>query len=217
MLRMLSKSEIKVLAEFLDGPERPDGTFTFQELQGFLFAVACSPELVPPSDWFPIISDEKDIAFNDEEESQQIMSLIMSLYNGINEAALSRSNSMPVGCEFQADVEDNFDDELPISQWSLGFTMGHDWLAEVWEDYSPDELDEEIGATTMVLSFFGSRSLAEAYYLEATTTPTQRKPRVPFAEYAETVRKLFPDALASYAHIGRGISEILAEIDNSRG
>ena len=62
----------------------------------------------------------------------------------------------------------------------------------------------------------GWRSLAEAYYLEATTTPIQRKPRVPFAEYAETVRKLFPDALASYAHIGRGISEILTEIDNSR-
>lgn len=39
---MLSKSEVKVLAEFLDGAERPDGTFTLQELQGFLFAVACS-------------------------------------------------------------------------------------------------------------------------------------------------------------------------------
>jgi uncharacterized protein len=217
MVRMLSKSEINVLAEFLVGPERPDGTFTFQKLQGFLFAVACSPELIPPSDWFPVISDEKDIALNDEEEAQQIMSLIMSLYNAINEAALNRSNRMPLGCKFQADIEDNFDDELPISQWSLGFTIGHDWLAEVWEDYSPDQLDEEIGATTMVLSFFGSRSLAEAYYIEATKTPTQRKPRVPFTEYAETVRKLFPDALASYAHIGRGISEIVAEMDELRG
>ena len=214
---MLSQSDIKMITEFLDAPERPDGTFGFQELQGFLFAVACSPELVPPPAWFPIISDEKDIGFKDKNEAQQIMGLIMSLYNAINEAALNRSNSMPLGCKFQQDVEDNFDEELPISQWSLGFTMGHDWLAEVWEDYSPDELDEEIGATTMVLSFFGSRSLAQAYYLEATTTPTQRKPGVPIAEYAETVRKLFPDALASYAHIGRGISEILAEIDNSRG
>ena len=213
---MLSKSEIKLLTEFLDSPERPDGTFTFHELQGFLFAVACSPELVPPSAWIPIISDEKDIVFKDEEEAQLIMELIMNLYNTINEAAVSRSTRMPIGCKFQTDIEDNFDDGLPISQWSLGFTMGHDWLAEVWEDYMPDQLDEEVGATTMVLSFFGSRSLAEAYHLEATTAPTQRKPRVPFAEYAGTVRDLFPDALASYAHIGRGISEIVAEMDASR-
>ncbi len=214
---MLSKSEIKALTDFLDGSERPDGTFSFQELQGFLFAVACSPELVPPSAWLPIVSDEKDIGFKDEAEAQKIMSLIMNLYNAINEAALNRSNSMPPDCKFQADIEDNFEDELPISQWSLGFTIGHDWLAEVWEEYLPDELDGEIGSTTMVLSFFGSRSLAEAYYLEATTTPTQRKPRVPFAEYAETVRKLFPDALASYAHIGRGISEMVAGLDDSGG
>ena len=214
---MLSKSEINTLTDFLGSPERPDGTFSFQELQGFLFAVACSPELVPPSAWLPIVSDEKDIGFKDEAEAQKIMSLIMNLYNAINEAALNRSNSMPPGCKFRADIEDNFDDELPISQWSLGFTIGHDWLAEVWEEYLPDELDGEIGSTTMVLSFFGSRSLAEAYYLEATTTPTQRKPRVPFAEYAETVRKLFPDALASYAHIGRGISEMVAGLDDSGG
>ena len=213
---MLSKSEIKLLTEFLEGPERPDGTFTFHELQGFLFAVACSPELVPPSAWMPIISDENDLVFKDEEEAQLIMGLIMSLYNAINEAAVSRSTGMPPGCRFQTDIEDNFDDGLPISQWSLGFTMGHDWLAEVWEDYIPDQLDEEVGATTMVLSFFGSRSLAEAYYLEATTAPTQRKPRVPFAEYAGTIRELFPDALASYAHIGRGISEIVGEMDASR-
>lgn len=214
---MLAKPEIKVLTEFLGSPERPAGTFRFQELQGFLFAVACSPELILPSEWLPIISDEKDIGFKDEAEAQKITGLIMSVYNAINEAALNRSKSMPPGCKFRADIEGNFDDELPISQWSLGFTMGHDWLAEVWENCVPNQLDEEIGSTTMVLSFFGSRRLAEAYYLEATTTPTQRKPRVSFAEYADTVRRLFPDALASYAHIGRRISEIIAELDDSGG
>jgi len=37
------------LAAFLADPERPVGTLTYHELQGFLFAVAAAPELVPPS------------------------------------------------------------------------------------------------------------------------------------------------------------------------
>ena len=214
---MLSQADIKALTEFLADPARPDGTLTFQELQGFLFAVACSPELVPPSAWLPVISDEKDIGFKDEDEALQISGLIMSLYNAINEAALVRSKNMPAGCKFRPAVEDNFDDELAISQWSRGFMMGHDWLAEVWDEYLPEELDGEFGSTAMVLSFFSARRLAELYHLEATTTPTHRKPQTPFVEYADKVRRLFPDALSSYAHIGRTISEVLAGRHSSDG
>ncbi len=214
---MLSQADIKALTEFLADPARPDGTLTFQELQGFLFAVACSPELVPPSAWMPVISDEKDVGFEDEDEALHITGLIMSLYNAINEAALNRSKNMPPGCKFRPGIEDNFDDELAISQWSSGFMMGHDWLAEVWDEYLPEELDGEFGSTAMVLSFFSSRRLAELYHLEATTTPTHRKPKTPFVEYGETVRRLFPDALSSYAHIGRSISEAFLGIHTSDG
>ncbi len=214
---MLSQGDIEALTEFLADPARPDGTLAFQELQGFLFAVASSPELVPPSAWAPVISDEQDIGFNDETEAQQIMGLIMSLYNATNEATLNRSKKMPSGCKFRPGIEDNFGDELAISQWSRGFMMGHNWLAEVWDEYLPEELDEEFGSTAMVLSFFSSRRLAELYHLEATTTPKHRRPKTPFVEYAETVRRLFPDALSSYAHIGRSISEVLAGLHSSDG
>lgn len=124
--RMLSRVENKTLSEFLVAPERPAGTFRFHELQGFLFAVACSPEPIPPSGWFPIISGEKDIGFKDEGQAQQIMGLIMSLYDAINDAAFKRSRKMPAGCRFRPDVEANFDDERPISLWACGFTIGHD-------------------------------------------------------------------------------------------
>ena len=214
---MLSQADVKALTKFLADPARPDGTLTFQELQGFLFAVASSPELVPPSAWVPIISDEQDIGFKDEAEARRIMGLIMDLYNEINEAAFNRSKKMPSGCKFRPGIEDNFDDELAISQWSRGFMMSHDWLAEVWDEYLPEELDGEFGSTVMVLSFFSSRRLAELYHLEATTTPKRRRPKTPFDEYAETVRRLFPDALSSYAHIGRSISEALAGMHSSDG
>ncbi len=91
--------------------------------------------------------------------------------------------------------------------------IGHDWLEEVWDEYLPEEIDGEFGSTAMALSFFSSRRLAEMFHAESTTTPSHRKPKVPFIEFAETVRKLFPDALSAYADIGRTISEVLA---NSR-
>lgn len=205
----LSQADIEDLTRFLADPARPDGTLSFQELQGFLFAVASSPELVPPSAWLPVISNDEDIGFHDETEAQQIMGLVMSLYNSVNGAVLDRSDRLPPGCEFEANVEANFDQTLAISQWSHGFTIGHDWLADVWDEYLPEELDGEFGSAAMVLSFFSSRRLAELYHDQATTTPRRRRSQVPFTEYAETVRKLFPDALRSYAHIGRTISEAL--------
>ncbi len=158
----------------------------------------------------PAISDEEDIGFEDEAEAQRIMGLIIRLYIGINDSVFERSDSLPPGCEFRANIEDNFDEELAISRWSRGLMMGHDWLAEVWDEYWPEKLDGEVGFTAMVLSFFSSRQLAELYHVESTTTPSHRRPRVPFVEYAEKVRELFPVALSSYSHVGRSISEALA-------
>lgn len=214
MNESLSQADIADLTRFLADPVRPEGMLRFQEVQGFLFAVACSPELVPPSAWLPAISDEEDIGFKDEAEAQRFMGLIVTLYNGINNSVLERSDSLPPGCEFRANIEENFDEELAISQWSRGFMMGHDWLAEVWDEYLPEELDGEVGSTAMVLSFFSSRKLAELYHLESTTTPRKRRPRVPFNEFTEKVRELFPAALSSYAHVGRSISEALIDSEH---
>ncbi len=205
----LSKDEIEDLREFLVSPQRPDGTLCFQELQGFLFAVSSCPEMVQPSDWLPIISDDEDIGFNDQSEAQRILSLIMTLFNQVNSAVLDRSDQMPPGCDVQSDIDANFEEDAAISQWSRGFMLGHDWLADVWDECVPESLDGECGSSAVVLSFFGSRKLAEAYYAESTTTPRHRKPDKSFTEFAELVQELFPAALSSYAHLGRTISEVI--------
>jgi len=205
----LSKGEIEELKRFLVSPQRPDDTMCFQELQGFLFAVASCPEMVQPSDWLPIISDDEDIGFNDQSEAQKILNLIMTLFNQVNTVVLDRSDKMPPGCEFQNEIDANFEEVAAISQWSRGFMLGHDWLADVWDECVPESLDGECGSSAMMLSFFSSRQLAEVYYLETSTTPRHRKPDKSFTEFAELVQELFPAALSSYAHLGRTISEVM--------
>ena len=46
------------LARFLADPARPAHTLRYHELQGFLFAVASAPEVIPPSEWLPRIFGE---------------------------------------------------------------------------------------------------------------------------------------------------------------
>jgi len=202
--------DTRLLVEYLDSPERPDGTLRFHELQGFLFAIASSPETIVPSEWLPMIGNDEELNFADENEAQEILGLVMAVYNEVNTAVLERSNALPTGCAFDDDVAANFEDDSSISQWSRGFAAGHDWLAEVWEGCLFGELDDECGATLMVLSFFGSRQLAEAYYADA--APGRRKSQdVSFEDFAGTMRELFPDSLASYANLGRTIFEVVSK------
>ena len=212
--KTLSVANTRALEKFLDSPERPDGTLRFHELQGFLFAIASSPETISPSEWLPIISNDEDIGFRDEKEAQQILNDVMALYNAVNTAVLERSDALPLGCEFGENVFGNFSEEASISQWSRGFMIGHDWLSEVWDEYLPDEMDKECGSTVMVLSFFSSRQLAEAYFKDG--NPRSRKSKKSFEEFAETVREFFPSALSSYAHLGRTIFEVLMQDEAAR-
>ena len=210
----MNKAGTQLLVEFLKNPARPDGTLRFHELQGFLFAIACSPETIAPSEWLPMIGNDEDLTFADQNEAQGILGLVMALYNEINTAVLERSNSLPAGCAFDKNISKNFEDDSSISQWSRGFAAGHDWLAEVWEEYLFGELDEECGATLMVLSFFGSEKLANAYYEDMAPGKSKRGDES-FDNFAKTMRKMFPDALASYAHIGRSIFD--AVLEHSKG
>jgi len=211
----MNKSDTRLLTEFLDSPKRPDGTLRFHELQGFLFAIASSPETIAPSEWLPMIGDDEGLNFADQDEAQDILGLVMALYNEVNTAVLKRSNTLPAGCGFCEDIPKNFADDASISQWSRGFASGHDWLAEVWEECLFGELDEECGATLMVLSFFGSKKLANAYY-EDMVSDNRNRGDGSFEDFAKTVREMFPDALASYAHIGRSIFEAVLQLDEDR-
>ena len=123
---------------------------------------------------------------------------------------LERSDSMPSGCEFQADIDAEFDEESSVSEWSRGFVLGHDWLSEVWEEYLPESVDKEFGATVMALSFFSSRRLAEAFYAELDPT-VRTAPGKSLEQFAETIRGLFPEALSFYSHLGRTIFEALIQ------
>lgn len=207
----LTARERKALSDFLSHADRPEGTMSFHELQGFLFAITSAPELIKPSEWLPLIGNDEDLAFASQSEAQRILGLVMSLYNQINASVIRRSDATPSGCRFLADTDENLQEQAPVSQWSRGFVQGHSWLEELWNEYVPDdalEMSQELGACAMTLSFFSSRPMAEALFCEGGDGYRPMDPEE-FARFAETIRRLFPSALASYADIGRSIAEAL--------
>ncbi len=94
---MLPASDPSTLRAFLEHPARPAGTLTYHELQGFLFTVVSAPEMIPPSEWLPIVFGEAEAGFASPDEAQEILGQIMALYNTINAAVLDPPALLPAG------------------------------------------------------------------------------------------------------------------------
>jgi yecA family protein len=152
------------LRSFLEHPSRPPDTLTYHELQGFLFSIACAPELVKPSEWMPMVFGEVDAGYATLEEAEAIITELMTLYNDVNAAVREGRAALPAGCQFRLHDLANLDDDAPVGQWSRGFLRGHQWLEETWDPYVPDEIDQDLAAMLMTLTFFASNTLAEAYF-----------------------------------------------------
>ncbi len=118
------------LQAFLDHPSRATGALSYHELQGFLFTVVSSPELIEPSEWLPIIFAE-DAGYANVEEAKAVLGQIMALYNTINAAVLDPPTLLPADCQLRDEVLANFEDDAPIAQWSRGFLRGHQWLEQL--------------------------------------------------------------------------------------
>jgi uncharacterized protein len=193
------------LRAFLQAPQRPAGTMSYCELAGFLFAVACAPEPVPPSEWLPLVFGEDEANYQDLHEVETIMQAILGLYNRINREVVEGRVALPPGCEMREAAMANLEPDAPLGAWARGFAEGHHWLEELWDAYLPAELDGEAGSILTVLCFFSSREVAEAFREEAHAGDKTLE------EMADALLTVLPDAVRGYAHLGRSISQAIEE------
>ena len=187
------------LAEFLAADERPEGTMNYAELHGFIFSVACSPEPLKPSEWMPLVFNGAEARYASEEERESVTAALMNIHNEANRQVQEQQIELPKFCAPSDNAMENFADDSPIAHWSRGFLLGHEWLSELWDAYIPDELDEELGSSFIVLSFFAEQGLAEEYCKEAGDEG------VTLETMAESVVDSIDEAAKSYANLGRAI------------
>ena len=186
------------LKEFMNRPGHPEGTLTYWEMQGFLFAVACVPEIVMPSQWLPRIFGGNDPPFNTPKEATAVTGGLMALFNELapSDGADPR---LPEDCAFRKDPLANLEPDAPVAQWGRGFRLGHLWLEGVWEASLPEELEEHFTNTVATLSFFAAGKAAETIARELEGSGRTLE------SLTTDFRDLFPKALASYSYIGHSL------------
>ncbi|OHB76705.1 MAG: hypothetical protein A2Z34_05500, partial [Planctomycetes bacterium RBG_16_59_8] len=193
------------LMDFLDARERPKGTMGYFDLSGFLFALAGAPDLVPPSEWLPLVFDEHDPGFKDSSEAGKILPTILSLYNAVIEETEKEQPALPPLCAIRASAVENFDETAPLHHWSRGLVVGYEYMSDVWDELLPRDLVEELGGALMIMSFFTSRELAEKYLKEF------HAKEMDFSERAMIIVDSLPLAMATYARMGWAIRHAMSE------
>jgi len=198
-MQTLDPADQKTLTRFLAGADRPDGTLSYQALEGFLFAVVCSPAQVRPADWLPLVFAGESARYASQKQSDQIVDLIVRLYSILLESFVDEIDELPDDCSFEQPALANFDDEAPLAQWSRGFELGHEWLGSHWEAAVPAEVFDEAVSAAATLGFFASAEQAN----EMLHDSDELADREELAHVAGAVLAMIPDALNLYASIRR--------------
>jgi uncharacterized protein len=107
-----------------------------EALDGFLTALVISPELVPPSEYVPLITsgatEDDDLVFENSEEAETFFNILMRYWNQINRTFRSGEIYMPYL------LEDD-DGNASANDWATGFFRGTQLRYDAWTNVINDE------------------------------------------------------------------------------
>ena len=117
----LKNHELDRLSEILESLS--PSAMNLEMLDGFLAALICSPNLILPNEYIPIIfGDDEDAAFDSQEEAMEFFNLTMRHWNFIADE-LQRSLTKQNHIHYPILVEDENGIELG-NDWATGFMKG---------------------------------------------------------------------------------------------
>ena len=126
----LTDAELDHLSEILGrlGNKR---AMNLEQLDGFLSALICGPELVPPSKYLPKIWGDQTV-FEDTSSAQEFFSLVMRHWNAIADTLNSGDVYLPLLLEDESGIAHGND-------WANGFLRGMEFGREDWTLLLEDE------------------------------------------------------------------------------
>ena len=183
------------------------GALGYCELAGLFFALACAPELVKPSEWLELVLGEEPP--ESEDETRELLQLVMALHNHINLQVLEREPELPAGVEVRAEPMENFGPRAPLGRWAGGFSAGQLVVEDLWAPFveaSPDPgaLDTTLGSLNVALTFFTSRELARKWVQAMADKPA-------LEAGARRALDVLPVAMKALAELGRGLEDAKRE------
>lgn len=182
------KHREQLLRDSLALLQSKEAVLSYYQLQGLLFAVACSPEPIKTSEWFDLIWFNDEPQFDDEDEARRFYKLVQEFAKHI--ADMSRQRRF---LPFSARYSERWQDEL--AQWCEGLLLGHQYLEDLWmiavDDLDDDQLSEDIDVCLSLAATFADVVSARQLSFEQGIELTE--------EHLPEAYELFWKVLASYA------------------
>ncbi len=161
----ITDDEVQELESFLFGDNVPEECMTLSEIDGFLTALAAGPELVPPSEWLPVIWQGDGPMFESPEQLERVLALILAL-NARIVATLSKGEIAPM---FNIEVDEDDNELMTPDGWCWGFMEGVALRESAWKPMLDSEDSELIDPIAMIAS--GGREMPE--FAEIQNDPEQ--------------------------------------------
>ncbi len=134
-MQPFEKQREETLLRFLDQLNTRDAVLNYSQIQGLLYAMACSPEPIKPAEWFELVWLNDDPQFESATDAKRFYELLVELFGSIS-VDVQRNR-------FQLDGNGNIrEGVVALSDWCDGFLLGHQYLEDVW-GAALDELDED--------------------------------------------------------------------------
>lgn len=125
---------IGLLDYYLDHYATEDSILSCSELDGFCHAIACSPNLIEPTVWLPLIWGEACIApeWEAQYEAKEFPDLVFSIYSHALEN-LARGSAEPL---FYEPDEEGKSYEI-ANEWCAGFLRG----GSLWDEIDVEDVE----------------------------------------------------------------------------
>ena len=135
----LSDAQIEQLSELLDQRAVPFKGFNLEALDGYLTALALSPEVVPYEEWEPLVWG-KPARWADEDEAREVRALLATHAATAEHRVRYGDDDLPDAFApllwLPENLDEHDDDELDVGRdWAMGFFAAVELREAAWEKW----------------------------------------------------------------------------------
>lgn len=147
--QILTNHQKELLEKLLGLADEKEEALTLTELEGFLFGLAITPDMIMPSEWIPEIFGGEIPSFGNENQARPLLKNLLDAYNAYNKAFNKGALEFPFDLErFSADMLQD------IQEWSFGLLNALEMRPEIWHITDEEDFEEADDETKDIIFSF---------------------------------------------------------------
>lgn len=177
---MTPDERLDALDDLLTSISTFDEGLLMSDFDGFCAGLIVCPEMIPPSEWLPVVWGANAPDFENEADLQAALDLIMAHYNDVARGLMPPN----VSCSPVYD-HDTRTDEILWEGWACGFEQAMRLRSHLWEAIVESDDEEASSSVLMMLELYniadGKSELTETQIDELTDAAPDLIPELVFA------------------------------------